>query len=89
MKKINEMKMAKSAILSEMEKSNIGGWVKVGPGTNYYGPSNPSHITTYVDGMYWGEDGLSGSLFGDYWSVNGFMASAPAGLFKISSSAGQ
>lgn len=68
MKKLSEMKIAKEAILTEMETAAKGG-VKVGTGTNYYGPSNPSSISTYVDGMYWGSDGSSGSLFGDSWSA--------------------
>lgn len=68
MKKLSEMQIAKDAILSDVESSDKGGR-KVGNGTDYYGPSNPSSITTYVDGMHWGEDGSSGSLFGDRYDI--------------------
>lgn len=81
MKQLSEMKIAKEAILSEMEASSKGG-VRVGTGTNYYGPSNPSSISTYVDGMYWGSDGSEGSLFGDSWSA-AFNALNEAGQLQI------
>jgi len=71
MKKLNEMKIAKEAILSELESSIlIGGRPRVGDYTSYYGPDNPSSLFTYVDGAPWGEDGTSGSLFGDSWACS-------------------
>lgn len=81
MKTINDMKVAKTAILSEMDNSSIGGY-KVGSNTSYSGPSNPSSISTYVDGSYWGSDGSSGSLFGDSWNI-GFSLASPAGKMLI------
>ncbi|WP_435262905.1 hypothetical protein [Tenacibaculum sp. nBUS_03] len=69
MKKLSEMKLATEAILTEMETA-VKGERPVGNGTEYYGPSNPSSITTYVDGMNWGEDGSSGSIFGDSYSIH-------------------
>lgn len=70
MKKLSEMKIAKDAILSSIEAAAKGGRNVVGPGTTYYGPSAPTSIATYVDGIYWGPDGHNGSLFGDYWSID-------------------
>lgn len=67
MKKVTEMKVAKEAILSEMEASTKGG-LDHGLTTNYSGPSQPRSLTTYVDGNLYGADGSSGSLFGDSWS---------------------
>lgn len=47
------------------------GAVRVGgSNTSYYGPSNPSSITTYLDGMNIGSDGNSGSLAGDSWAAS-------------------
>ncbi len=83
MKKLSEMKIAKDAMLSDIETAVKGGYVKVGAGTNYYGPSNPTSITTYLDGMNIGSDGLSGSIGGDSWSVN--FAQQGAGTMKIMS----
>ncbi len=81
MKKLSEMKIAKSAILSPIESAAKGGENVVGPGTTYYGPRYPTHITTYVDGMYWGEDSHSGSLFGDWWHIDKLMTTTePAKL---------
>jgi len=78
MKNIKEMVVAKEAMLTEIEASLIKGrQVATGPGTIYSGPANPTRLDTYVDGMYWGEDPLSGSLFGDWWRVSA-IASAPS-----------
>ncbi|MDO9186371.1 MAG: hypothetical protein Q7W13_10205 [Bacteroidia bacterium] len=68
MKKVTEMKIAKEAILSEMEASTKGG-VDKGSTTNYVGPSQPRSLTTYVDGNLYGADGSSGSLYGDSWAA--------------------
>lgn len=76
MKKLSEMKIAKDALLSDIETAVKGGYVKVGAGTNYYGPSNPRSITTYLDGINIGSDGMSGSIGGDSWSVNGAIEGA-------------
>ena len=67
MRKLSEMKIAKEAMLSEVETAEKGGRVVTGANTNYYGPSNPTSLYTYVDGFPWGPDELSGSLFGDSW----------------------
>lgn len=66
------MKIAKEAILSELESSLLmGGLPRIdGTNTSYYGPDNPASLSTYVDGVPWGEDGMSGSLFGDSWACS-------------------
>jgi len=64
MKKLTEMKIAKEAILSEIDSSIKGGRPS---STNKYGSGGGS-ISTYVDGVSWGSDASSGSLFGDSWS---------------------
>lgn len=69
MKKLSEMKFSKEALLSSMDSVAMGAYVSVGRGTSYYGPSNPSSITTYVDGAPMGSDGLSGSMYGDSWAT--------------------
>lgn len=69
MKKLSEMKFSKDALLSSIDSAAMGAYVSVGKGTSYYGPSNPSSITTYVDGINMGSDGLSGSLYGDSWAT--------------------
>lgn len=68
MKKLSEMKIAKSAILSDFETATMGG-MQVGSGTNYTGPDNPSTIETYVDGMPVGQDSGTGNLAGDSWNI--------------------
>ncbi len=71
MKKLHEMKIAKEALLTELEASSlIGGRPRTGDNTSYHGPDNPSSLATYVDGVPWGEDGMSGSLFGDWWACS-------------------
>ncbi len=82
MKKLSEMKIAKDAVLSEIEVSSIGGY-RLGSNTSYNGPSNPSSITTLVDGDYWGQDGSSGSLFGDSWSLFAIKQGAPSGSLLV------
>ncbi len=83
MRTVKQMLSAKGVMLSEMESSMVkGNYVKVGAGTSYYGPSNPTSISTYVDGFPWGEDGLSGSLFGDSWAVYA-VAGADSGPGKL------
>lgn len=71
MKKLSEMRIAKEAILSDLENAALKGgkFIDFGNGTTYNGPSNPSSIETYVDGMHWGQDGGVGSLFGDSWNI--------------------
>jgi len=69
MKKLSEMKIAKEAVLSEMETRVTGG-NQVGSNTNYYGPGNPTSIATYIDGVYFGQDAGTGSLYGDSWSIS-------------------
>lgn len=65
------MKIAKHAILSQFECVDSGGaYVETGDTTKYYGPSNPTNISTYVDGFYWGSDAHKGSLFGDWWAIS-------------------
>jgi len=85
MKKLSEMKIAKDAILSSIEAAAKGGFIQTGPGTTYTGPSNPTHITTYVDGMYWGEDGFDGFLFGDWWHIDKPIGMEGPGKFLIDS----
>lgn len=78
MKKVSAFKAAKAAILSEMEQSVLnGGRVVCGANTAYYGPDNPSSISTYVDGFPAGEDGTSGSGWGDTWAT--YLTAAPSG----------
>ncbi|MFY9311595.1 MAG: hypothetical protein WAQ28_21300 [Bacteroidia bacterium] len=85
MKKVTEMKIAKEAILSEMEASAKGGVDISNPSkTNYSGPSQPRSITTYVDGNLYGADGTSGSLYGDSWSA-AFNPNNAAGTMNVSS----
>jgi len=85
MKKLSEMKFSANATLSQIELAIKGGYVKVGSGTGYSGPDNPSSLETYVDGSYEGSDGLSGSLYGDAWSCNFFDAKAMPGDLEIAS----
>lgn len=85
MKTLSEMQIAKEAILSEMEVSSVGG-IRVGAGTDYSGPSNPSSVSTYVDGMSTGDDGTSGSMFGDSWSLSIVGTITSSGLLKITKS---
>jgi hypothetical protein len=69
MKKLSEMKIAKSAILSDYELSTLGGR-PVGSGTNYEGPDNPTFITTLVDNQQLpGNDGEIGNIAGDSWNI--------------------
>jgi hypothetical protein len=85
MKKLSEMKIAKSAILSSIEAAAKGGRNVVGSGTTYYGPNAPSSIATYVDGFYWGQDPHQGSLFGDSWSIDKPLEMSKEGKFLINS----
>lgn len=64
MKRLSEMNIAKEAMLSTVDATAKGGRPA---STNKYGSGGGS-ITTYVDGMSWGSDASSGSLFGDRWS---------------------
>ncbi|WP_435262904.1 hypothetical protein [Tenacibaculum sp. nBUS_03] len=66
--KLSEMKLAAEAMLTEME-TVVKGERPVGNGTEYYGPSNPSHITTIVDMGLTFSDGGVGSMFGDSWNI--------------------
>lgn len=70
MKKLSEMKFSKDALLSKFDSLAMGAVRVGGTNTSYYGPSNPSSITTYVDGMSIGSDGNTGSLYGDSWSAS-------------------
>jgi hypothetical protein len=82
MRNIKDMLVAKGAMLAKVEASVIKGrQVITGPGTSYSGPANPTRLYTYVDGMPWGEDPLSGSLFGDWWRVT--AVAAPSGVGKL------
>jgi hypothetical protein len=72
MKSLKEIKKNKEALMADNELNLKGqylpGGATVGNGTQWYGPyQEPSR--TYVDGMPWGNDGLSGNLFGDSWNV--------------------
>jgi len=69
MKSFQEMQIQKELLMSEQEKIEVIGGRQVGNGTDYFGPSNPSSISTYVDGFYWGSDGTSGNLFGDSYNI--------------------
>lgn len=82
MKKLSEMKIAKDAILSPIEAAAKGGNIVTGEGTTYYGPQYPTSITTYVDWIYWGEDGYDGYLFGDYWHIDRPMG-IPKGIGRF------
>lgn len=79
MKKVSEFKVAKAAILSEIEQSALnGGRVVCGnSSTSYHGPDNPTSISTYVDGFPQGDDGTSGSGWGDSWAT--YLTAAPIG----------
>ena len=71
MKNLVELKKEKNAILGNVDLSGKGkaSW---GANTNYVGPSNPSTVTTLLDGQPipgGGRDGLTGRMFGDWWDL--------------------
>ena len=73
MKTLNEMKISKNALLTELEANDlVGGYIQVyGSNTHYSGSLNPQRLLTAVDGEIIGQDGFSGSLYGDRWeSIN-------------------
>lgn len=81
MKKLAEMKIAQKAILTEIEASSKGGKpVFSGPNakdSSYFGPSSPSSITTFWEGMNMGADGAQGGYGGDNWSCSFVLNSQP------------
>jgi len=83
MEKLSVMKIAKDAILSSIESSAKGGKNVTGANTSYSGPSAPTSITTYVDGMNWGSDGHVGRLFGDSWAIDKPTTASFAGRLDI------
>ncbi len=73
----------KSAILGDIELSSKGS-MAWGDSTNYFGPTNPSSVTTLVDGTSYGQDNLRGKLYGDWWDLTGFQQMSPKdGLLYI------
>lgn len=73
----------KSAILGDIELSSKGS-MAWGDSTNYFGPTNPSSVTTLVDGAPFGQDNLRGKLYGDWWDLTGFQQMSPKdGLLYI------
>lgn len=71
----------KRAILGDMDLSGKGA-ASWGSNTTYLGPSNPSSVATYVDGVYWGSDAQSGKLYGDWWDLS-FSSVQNAGMLYI------
>ncbi|MDR2836944.1 MAG: hypothetical protein LBV69_12290 [Bacteroidales bacterium] len=67
MKTVKELKMAKDAILKDVDLNKNGKQLTCS--TNYYGPSNPASITTFIDGFNMGSDNGRGSYGDDSWNI--------------------
>lgn len=84
MKKLSELKIAKDAILSNVEADAKGGNIW-GTNTSYQGPDNPTSLTTFENGINMGSDPYRGRLGGDYWVISDLMRDPYLGMISIKS----
>ncbi|MDD2634030.1 MAG: hypothetical protein PHW82_00865 [Bacteroidales bacterium] len=80
MKSLNQIKKEKQSLLGDIDFSQTGG-MYLGANTSYMGPSNPSSLTTILDGLDLGRDPFSGSLAGDRWKIDSTWAEEQAMLY--------